>query len=181
MPKSPIINVNRGLKQGMLGYILTDDEQDREGPHPADIALARRIQATIERHYPAHAFSIQVSSIQGVAILKLLVPGYDRFCGQFGKALKLATLASDPGLKTVIHAAGELLERWGQPRGGFQADRMAEARPMFNDTQHRTLKKIEEPKVVWVSDSEWKSLGGEIRHVDSGRRQFINPLAAAQR
>jgi hypothetical protein len=112
-------------KRGFNGKITTYDQTDEVDPHvAADLAMTLRISETLERHYPAHPWMVVVSHAQGVAQIKLpLVMKKNQ-----AFILHLDKLAADPGLKAVIRAGGEILERHGMPRAGFSLTPFLEAR-----------------------------------------------------
>lgn len=86
----------------------------------ADVDLAKRIAEVLEQHYPNHAWSVWVDSDQGVAVVKNLMLSF-----KYGFVMKLKALNSDPTLKQVVTAGGELLERWNILRSGFKPELFA--------------------------------------------------------
>lgn len=90
----------------------------------ADLTLTYQIAETLERHYPAHPWQVAVSHAQGVAMIKLpiLMSATQQY------VLHISSLKSDPGLKSVVRAGGELLERHNIPRAGFTLTPFLEAR-----------------------------------------------------
>lgn len=90
----------------------------------ADLRLTKLIADCLERHYPAHPWMVQVSHAQGVAMLALpiLMKRNQKF------VMHIGDLKSDPGLRTVVRAAGEILERLEMPRHGFALDHFLSAR-----------------------------------------------------
>lgn len=100
-------------------------EADKVDPHAgADVALAKRVGAVLEQHYPSQPWYVEVNHAQGVVLLSL--PIIMRKNQKF--VLHISRLASDPTLRAVVRAAGELLERHNVPRSGFRIDRFMEAR-----------------------------------------------------
>ena len=84
----------------------------------ADLALTKRIAETLERHYSSHPWMVSVTHAQGVAMIKLpILMKRDQVY-----VIHIANLANDPGLKTVVRAGGELLERFAVPRSDFRLD-----------------------------------------------------------
>lgn len=90
----------------------------------ADLALTVKISEVLERHYPAHPWMVTVSHAQGYAAIKLPI----LMKRNQHHILHITTLKSDPGLKCVIRAAGEILERLNIPRAGFAIDHFLHAR-----------------------------------------------------
>lgn len=94
-------------------------------PHVArDLALTKRIAAVLEAHYPSHPWMIEVSHAQGVAMISL--PIIMRMNQKF--VLHTDRLTSDPSLRAVVRAGGEILERHNVPRSGFRLDHFLHAR-----------------------------------------------------
>jgi len=94
-------------------------------PHVGhDLALTKRIAETLERHYPQHPWFVEVSHAQGVAYISLpiIMRRNQRF------VLHTDRLKSDPGLRAVVRAGGEILERHNVPRSGFRLDHFLNAR-----------------------------------------------------
>lgn len=90
----------------------------------ADLAITKKIGAKLEQHYPCQPWLVEVDSAQGVAFISLpiIMRRNQRYC------LHLSTIGSDPGLRCVVRAGGELLERHNVPRAGFQIDHFLAAR-----------------------------------------------------
>lgn len=90
----------------------------------ADLALTKRIAETLERHYPAHPWMVAVTHAQGIAKIKLPVV----MSSTEAYVIHLTTIAVDPGLRCVVRAGGELLERYRMPRQQFRLDPFLDAR-----------------------------------------------------
>jgi len=90
----------------------------------ADLALTNAIAEKLEAHYPAHPWMVTVTHAQGIAMIKLplVMMRNEAF------VLHIARLACDPGLRAVVRAGGEILERYNMPRHGFSLDRFLHAR-----------------------------------------------------
>lgn len=86
--------------------------------------LCREIGKKLAQHYPGHPWGVMAEAEHG--IVKIALQGFT----QWPYLIRLSTLKADPGLKSVVKAGGELLERLQMPRGGFSfADwRAADAR-----------------------------------------------------
>lgn len=94
-------------------------------PHAAsDLAITKRIAAVLETHYPSHPWMVRVDGAQGIAMISL--PIIMKRNQSF--VLHLDRLAVDPGMKSVIRAGGEILERYNVPRSGFRLDHFLHAR-----------------------------------------------------
>lgn len=84
----------------------------------ADFEMTKRIGQTLAQHYPKICWGVRVDHAQGIAMVQ--IPELMGATGQY--VLKLADLASDPGLKAVVRAGGEILERFRLPRGRLKVD-----------------------------------------------------------
>lgn len=122
---APARHAVHAQKRGFTGKIKTYDQTDEVDPHvAADLAMTLRISETLERHYPAHPWMVTVSHAQGIAQIKLpLVMKRNQ-----AYILHLDKLAVDPGLRKVVRAGGEILERYNMPRAGFSLTPFLEAR-----------------------------------------------------
>ena len=100
--------------------VTTEGEAQR---FPWELALARRVGQTLEFHYPGQPFEIRVDAKQGVLMIRL-----NPFMGNYWHVIHLTTIKSDPGLRCVIRAAGEILERYNIPRARFSLDHFLQAR-----------------------------------------------------
>jgi len=83
----------------------------------ADIALARRMAEVLHRHYPGHAWAVNVSHRTGVASVQNFA-----LSGRWGFRLFLVDLKSDSGMVSVMRAGGELLERWNVARTKYSPE-----------------------------------------------------------
>ena len=114
-------------QHGFTGKTVSYDTRGVEGVDPfvaADLTLTTQIAAVLERHYPAHPWMVEVTHAQGVAMicLPILMKRNQKF------VLKIAGLKCDPGLRAVVRAGGEILERYNVPRHGFSLTSFLEAR-----------------------------------------------------
>lgn len=93
-------------------------EFDEKDPfQAADLTLTGRVADVIQRHYPGHPWMIEVSHEQGVVMVSIPL-----FTGRHKYVIHINTLKTDPALRTVIRAAGEILERYRIPRNRFNVD-----------------------------------------------------------
>jgi hypothetical protein len=87
----------------------------------ADLALAKRLAEVLDKHYPGHAWAVNVDSEQGIATIRNL-----RLSGRWGFYLKLADLGYEGGIeREATRAGGEILERYRMSRGRFKPDEYA--------------------------------------------------------
>jgi hypothetical protein len=113
-----------GFTRRTVEYDATGSDGNHD-PHVAyDLALTKQIAEILERHYPSHPWMVEVSHAQGVAFISLpiIMRRNQRF------VLHIDRLKSDPGLRSVVRAGGELLERHNVPRSGFRLDHFLHAR-----------------------------------------------------
>lgn len=79
----------------------------------ANERLCRVIGEKLAQHYPGHPWAVFAEIEHGIA--KIALQGFT----QWPYVIKISTLKADPGLRIVVKAGGELLERLKMPRGGF--------------------------------------------------------------
>jgi hypothetical protein len=104
-----------GFEQNGPAPILFENGlMDPRGDRAAENAdLCRKIGRKLSEAYPGHPWGVMAEAEHG--IVKIALQGFI----QWPVVVKLSTLKSDPGLKTVVRYAGELLERLRLPRKGF--------------------------------------------------------------
>lgn len=109
---------NRRAFDLRVGYEHPDLGDDpRHDPHAkADVALAATILGALDARYPGHPWGARADHAQGVVLITLRGFGNWHYC------IHISTLKSDPGLRSVMRGAGELLERIGVARRGFTVD-----------------------------------------------------------
>lgn len=96
----------------------------------AEIAMARRDEQTAMRvgahitsHYPNVLFRVAVDSPNG--IIRLFHP---LLPAKWGYTVHLREFNSDPSMRCITRACGELLERFNIPRGAYRRELWQEAR-----------------------------------------------------
>lgn len=113
-------------RHGFTRQTVEHEHMD-EGPDPkaaADLALTARVAAVLETHYSGHPWRVMVDHKQGVVLISLpLVMPKNRHY-----VLHIEALKTDPALRAVMRAGGELLERYNVPRSGFSLTPFLEAR-----------------------------------------------------
>jgi len=97
-------------------YVHPDQGDDpRQDPNAqADVTLTYRIAGVLERHYPGHPWLVEANTKQGIATISIPL-----FMGQHKYILHVAAMATDPTLRSVARAGGEILERYRIPRQRF--------------------------------------------------------------
>lgn len=123
VPEHQIMRRVHGFNHKKVSYEAPSDG----GPdkHAAsDLAITRRIAMKLDQHYPCHPWMVRVDGAQGVAMISLPII----MQRNQSYVLHLSTIAADPGLRCVVRAGGEILERYNVPRAGFQIDHFLRAR-----------------------------------------------------
>lgn len=82
-----------------------------------DLSLSRRAGEVLEKHYPGYMWAVHADTNGGVLFIHNLA-----LHGKWGFQINLRKAYSDPSLKCVIAAGGELLERYRMKRGKFDSD-----------------------------------------------------------
>jgi len=104
-----------GFTKAKTSYEKQSEEDDKL--KAVDLMMTARIGDVLQRHYAGHAWMVEVSHKQGIAFVSIPI-----FMGRYKYVLKLADLKSDPTLKSVVQAGGEILERYKLPRQGFSLE-----------------------------------------------------------
>lgn len=112
----------------MPNWVMTDVES-LIALAPADMEVAAAMYHALDAEYPGHQWLTSASHETGMAHVKLLYLDKLGKNGVWGFNLHLNTLKSDPTLKSVVRAGGELLERYGLRRD----------RPANDETRLRSL------------------------------------------
>jgi len=87
-----------------------------ESADPANLPMAKEIIETLHAAYPNHSWWVRIDG--GLVIIK-----HFSVSGTCGMVRKYADIAHDAMVRkrSVIQAAGELLERANMPRGAYEA------------------------------------------------------------
>lgn len=133
LPTASIMARKIGFTRKRMEYETRGETPATDKHMPADVALAKRIGETLERHYPSHPWKVEVDHRQGVVMISLpiVMPQNQKY------VIHTATIAGDPGLRSVIRAGGEILERHQIPRAGFRLDPFLDARARAAHNQRR--------------------------------------------
>jgi len=81
------------------------------------IGLCKRIAAVLERQYPGWLWAIRPDEAGGIIDIFSV-----RIDGKWGYTLHTDPLHEDENLRAVTEAGGEILERYGFPRGAYSYD-----------------------------------------------------------
>lgn len=87
----------------------------------ADEAVCRAAIAELSRFYPEHVWYVEVNHEAGVVNIDLPF-NKPKHLQLYGYQLHLSTVLGADGAKRLMRAGGELLERFGLPRGAAPAD-----------------------------------------------------------
>ncbi|QCG94982.1 hypothetical protein E6C67_14205 [Azospirillum sp. TSA2s] len=84
----------------------------------ADQSLAKEISAELSRHYPGHAWAVNVDSRTGMAVVENW-----NLSTRDGFRIRMNDLATHNDVKRMaVKAGGEFLERFGLARGRADQD-----------------------------------------------------------
>ncbi|WP_286237982.1 hypothetical protein [Neptuniibacter halophilus] len=103
------------MPQEYQGEFLTQADAQRA---IIDMEKAKQIAEKLWKHYPGHLWAVHADTVNNVATVQLL-----GVSGQWGFYLHLDKL--DPGLRKVMQAGGEILERFNLHRGQRRDDEYA--------------------------------------------------------
>lgn len=116
------IMIGRGADHNYKPQLMKVVEEDPDDPfHDQNMALAKRMWSVLQFHYPGHWWLTGANHRQGIATVK-----FPMFTS-YSMMIKLSTLKTDPGMKSVIRAGGEFLERYRLPRSGIDFTHMVHA------------------------------------------------------
>ncbi len=123
VPDYQIMRRVHGYTQKKMTYDApSDGSPDKHAA--SDLAITRRIAMKLDQHYPCHPWLVRVDGAQGVAMISLPII----MKRNQSYVVHLSTIAADPGLRCIVKAGGEILERHNVPRAGFQIDHFLAAR-----------------------------------------------------
>lgn len=105
----------------MTGTLILNDF-DQLGIPAADAALAVAMYTKLEEHYPGHNWRTSADHKQGIASVHLQYLDRLGKNARYGVLIKIGRLNSDPDLRSVVKAGGELLERFGLRRDTYRVD-----------------------------------------------------------
>lgn len=117
----------------------------------ADRRICQQIMFVLHRHYPCHDWMVEADSLAGIA--KVRIGGFSEI---YPWVIHLSHLANDPGMRWVVKAGGDYLERLGLSRTGFNAADLASAMRKWGGPLNRkvapgeTKKKAPAKKIDWA-------------------------------
>lgn len=98
------------------------DDFDTGNVPKEDALLAVAVYTKLEQHYPGHNWRVSADREQGVVDIWLQYLDKLRKNARWGYTLFVSRLDSDPEMRCVVRAGGELLERYGLPREAYRVD-----------------------------------------------------------
>lgn len=94
---------------------------------PADIEMVQRIFKKLHDCYPGHRWEIEYNSDPTGGIVHIINPALNAALNwtnkEYGYTLHLSTIFTDPDLKCVMRAGGEILERMRLVRGFHKGEK----------------------------------------------------------
>jgi hypothetical protein len=127
----PSLNLKREVFFSLEGSRIKSQRMEGadNSKEDADRALLEKIVMVIERYYPGWPWEITCDSRTGIAQIALQpIMGVQKY------VIHLPYLNADPRMDIVKKFAGEILERFGLPRGPFNAAewvRVVESIPFY--------------------------------------------------
>ena len=96
------------------GFVSDPNELEVSG---ITVLICKQIGDTLEKHYPGWLWAIQPDEFGGVLSIRAM-----RLSGEWGYVFRLADLQGDAKVvkQLVIRGGGEILERFGVPRGTYR-------------------------------------------------------------
>lgn len=107
-----------------------------------DFVMSKNMAEKLHQHFPNHLWAVTCEGKQGIATIRNL-----GLSGKYGFVLHLSRLNNDPGMKCVLRAGGEILERFaiarrlrpGDVRGAIdQLEQMPDGAPIFDPTNAKS-------------------------------------------
>lgn len=99
-------------------YLAPANSAKVDAMKAADMRLVKRIGNCLEFHHPGHFFRVTVD--HELRLVRIELPPLLET--PYSYNIPISVLSCDPGLRTIIRAAGEILERYQMPRTRWDAD-----------------------------------------------------------
>jgi hypothetical protein len=106
----------------------------------ADEDVCRAIGEDLTATYPGYLWNVGCNHQSGVATICLMMPSPTPSNTMKGFQINLSTVLGPGGQKRVREAGGEVLERWGLPRGRAPEDMVQRAHQHGLDTGNMITK-----------------------------------------
>jgi hypothetical protein len=81
------------------------------------LILVKDIASTLEKHYPGWLWAVQPDKRGGIINIRSLM-----LSGRWGWCIKTGNIQNDPQRKLAVEAGGNILERFGFKRRGYNVD-----------------------------------------------------------
>ncbi len=105
----------------LTGGDATHQTREKRSRDMMDLAFAKRVGAVLQKHYPNYGWRVDADTRRKT----IHVQNVD-LSGQWGFVLHMGKIADETDLdKKVMRAGGEILERYGLRRLGFDANEYA--------------------------------------------------------
>lgn len=105
-----------------MSTILLVENQQQADLHANDMVMAKEAADALTTHYPGWLWGVNVDGATGMCDIKNF-----NLSGSHGYRLKLPDIYSASSFKKdVLRAGGEILERYNQKRGRFDAQTWTE-------------------------------------------------------
>lgn len=124
MPASHAIRVKKSMCMPVVDYDKPGDDDESDPFAEADFRLGQLVYRALQNWYPDQRWQVKVTHAGGIVAITLPI----LMKRNLYQIVHISSLAADPGMKCIMRAAGECLERVGLPRQGFSLDRFLEAR-----------------------------------------------------
>ena len=104
-----------------------------------DYVVAKNMADTLQQHYTGHLWAVTCQGEQGIATVRNL-----SLSGNWGFILHLKEIYGDPGMKCVIRAGGEILERFRLARAKINEEKLLElpklpnGAPLFDPSEAKS-------------------------------------------
>lgn len=130
------------------GLVYNADELQEDA---TTILLMKDCGDRLEKLYPGYAWALQPDPRGGILNLRAL-----KLHGTWGYVLKLVDIQHDPRRRKLIAAAGEILERFHQPRGPYNyeawknapRDLAGDLLPNISDKSGRTRRRARDDSLT---------------------------------
>lgn len=99
-----------------------------DGISAADMGMAKQVFDVLHRHYPEHPWGVNANVAGGIVSINLMYPDHLANRRSWGYALRIAEFSTDPMLRAVVTAGGEMLERWDLARARRKDDSFQRAK-----------------------------------------------------
>jgi len=104
------------MSENLIKPLMYQDEaKDKDGNKAIplmDVELSKKVAEKLNDHYPGHAWGVTASVDQGIVTIRNFA-----LTDKHGFIVLIDKLKNDPGMKLIVNAGGEFLERYNIKRG----------------------------------------------------------------